>query len=145
MNVVEAFARAIGNDGFPGVAGLTYSDAAGGNVFVARAPSAPHREVSVYPSGGFAGDSLPYDRPTIQVVVRGDEDPRWALDMWQAVFDRVEGMRSVELPGGIWLVSCLSPQTGPVHMGPDANRRYRFGLNLELEVKNVTAERPDHV
>lgn len=140
--IVDGFARAIGNDGgFPGVEGLTWALAAGGNVFL-KLPSQPNRAVAVFPSGGFEADSkLPYSRPTLQVFVRGDEDAMWALEMWQKIYARVQGMRNVTLPDGTYLVSCLAMQSGPVYVGQDANGRYQFSLNLMLEIRDPTTER----
>ena len=144
MTLVDGLAKAIGNEsGFTGVAGLNYEDGAGGNVFVGFLPAMPHRVVSVFPTGGYDADSkLPYDNPTVQLIVRGDEDPRWALEMWDLVYARLQGMRNVTLPNGLYVISFLAQQSGPVHIGKDDNGRFQYGLNLIAEILNPTAERP---
>lgn len=149
MTVFDGIARLIGgDDGGDGdergnVAGLTYSESPGGNVFVGYLPSAPNRCVAVLPSGGYEADAgLPYDRPSIQVIVRGDDDPVWALDTWQLVYSALVALRNVTLPDGTYLVSLLPIQSGPIHLGKDDSHRYQYGMNLESEIRNPTAERP---
>ena len=142
--LADGLAKAIGNeDGFAGVVGLNYQETADGNVFVGMLPSAPHRVVAVIPSGGYEADSgLPYDSPTVQIIVRGDEDPRWALDMWDAVYDVVQGLAGVTLPGGVYVVSIFAQQSGPVHMGKDDSGRVQYSMNLLAEILNPTNRRP---
>lgn len=142
--LADGLAKAIGNEsGFTGVPGLNYEEGAGGNVFVGGLPSAPNRIVAVIPSGGYEADSgLPYDEPTVQIIVRGDEDPRWALDMWDAVYDVVQGMGSITLPNGLYLVSLFAQQSGPVHMGKDDSGRVQYSMNLLAEILNPTNRRP---
>lgn len=145
MTLVSGLAQAIGNeaDERGSVEGLVYSEAAGGNVFEAFLPDKPDRCVAVLPSGGYEADAkLPYDRPSIQIIVRGDDDPVWALDTWQAVYSAVVALRNYTLPDGTYLVSALPIQSGPIHIGPDDSGRYQYGLNLECEIMNPTTERP---
>ncbi len=129
-----------------GVAGLTYSEAAGSSIFVGFLPPAPNRCVAVIPTGGFDADSkLPYSMPTIQIIVRGDEDARWALNTWQAVYSKLQGLRRITLEDDdeTYLVSLLAQQSGPIHIGRDENRRVQYGMNLVAEVKEPTEERPE--
>lgn len=141
----DGLAKLIGaGSGRGSVAGLTYSETAGGNVFMGALPGGtPNRAVAVIPVGGFDADSkLPYSMPSVQIIVRGDEDPRWALDTWQAIYSALQGLRNITLPDGTWLVSCLAQQSGPIHIGRDDNRRFQYGMNLVTEVLEPTAERP---
>jgi hypothetical protein len=145
-NIVTGMAQAIGNEaGFSGVPGLNWEIGSGGNVFEGFLPARPNKIVAVLPSGGYEADSgLPYDSPSLQIIVRSDEDPVWALDMWYAVYNRVQGMANVVLPDGTYLVSCIAIQSGPVHIGKDEAGRFQYGMNLQTEIKNPTEERPDH-
>lgn len=142
--LADGLAKAIGNeDGFSGVVGLNYEAGAGGNVFVGFLPARPNRIVAVIPSGGYEADSgLPYDEPTVQIVVRGDEDAAWALDMWDKVYDVVQGMAAVTLPNGLYVVSILAQQSGPVHIGKDDSGRVQYGMNLIGDILNPTNRRP---
>lgn len=146
-SLAQSVAKAIGNDsGYDGVTGLKYADVVGTgvNVFVGFLPPSPNRVVAVLPSGGLEADSkLPYDSPTIQIIVRGDASPAWALDTWQAVYSYMQGLGSVELPDGIWLVSAIAIQSGPIHIGKDDNGRYQYGMNFYCEHKNPTERRPE--
>ena len=139
MSFVDALAQYIAanhND-------LTYTAAAGGNRFLHDMPAGPDRAVGVFNSGGFEGDvSLPYDRPTVQVQVRGTSDPRTALDWADDIYNMLHGLHDVLLPTGVWLVSLIGIQSGPVRIGPDGNRRMRYTCNFRAEIRNVTGNRP---
>lgn len=138
MILAEEIARWLGAN----VSGLTYSDTHGGNLFVDNMPSAPARAVAVYPSGGWeASDKLPYDYPTLAVRVRGDEDPRWALEMAQSVYDYLQGLHNVALPGGTWLVYCIAMQSGPIRLGQNQAGQFEYSLNFRLEIRNPTPQR----
>lgn len=145
MTLVSGLARLIGGEGDArgSVVGLNWEEGFGGNVFEGFLPEGPDRCVAVLPSGGYDADAgLPYDKPSIQIIVRGDDDPVWALDMWQSVYSALQALRNVILPDGTYLVSCQAIQSGPVHIGKDDSGRFQYGLNLETEILNPTAERP---
>lgn len=132
-----------------GVAGLLWDDAApydaATNVFLGFLPAKPNRCVAVFPTGGFESDSkLPYDSPTIQIMVRGDEDPAWALDMAQAVYDYLQAKRYVDLPDDTHLMWLIAVQSGPIHIGKDANGRFQYSLNFRSETRNPTVERDEN-
>lgn len=145
MSALDGLARLIGDDtsGGDGVAGLFFSAVTGGNVFVEALPQAPDVCVAIYSTGGAEADTLnPFDSPHVQLVIRGDRDPRTALDLWYAVYDFVHGLEHVDLEGGTRLMAAIVQQSGPVRMGPDENGRYRFSMNLRLETVNQTSHRP---
>ncbi len=126
------------------ITGLSYSLDAGGNIFVDKLPSEPDRCIAVYTQGGVEADSkLPYDSPAIQIVIRSDASPLWALDTWQALYRRLHGLRHVELvAGGTLLIYALVAQASPIRLGTDDNDRHQYSLNLRTEVLNPTQERP---
>lgn len=136
--IVTEIAQEIGAN----VEGLDWSLAQGGNVFEDDLPQAPDVAAGVYHVGGDEPDSLlEYDRPTLQITVRGDTDPQTATVLWGRLYSYLHGLRNKALPGGTWLVSCLAIQSAPVRVGPDENGRHRYNLNLQLEIRNPTAQR----
>ena len=145
MSLISGIAMLIGGEGDArgSVDGLNWQEGADGNVFEGFLPDEPHRCVAVLPSGGYEADAgLPYDRPSIQIIVRGDDDPGWALEMWYKVYAALVALRNVTLPDGTYLVSALPIQSGPVHIGKDNSGRFQYGLNLETETRTPTPERP---
>lgn len=125
------------------VPGLTYSEQAGGNVFVDRIPTSPDEMVAVYGSGGFEADSaLPYDSPTAQIIVRSTNNPTWALDMWDLIYRHLQGLRHEELPDGTYLLFAIMLQSGPFPLGPDDSGRMQYTMNVRTETRNPTEERP---
>jgi hypothetical protein len=138
MSSINGIAQVIGDE----VAGLSYSEADGGNVFVAHLPKMPHRCVSVFSRPGPEASSLhPYDEPHYQIIFRSDASPQWAIDMAQAVYSCLHGKRNTTLPDGTYLVYCLVMQSSPVHLAPDESGRYRLSLNVKAEVLHTTVER----
>lgn len=137
--IANGIARLIGEE----VTGLSFNASApGGNVFVEHLPKTPIRAVAVYSRPGPEASSLhPYDEPHVQIVVRGDEDPVWAVDMWWAIYTVVHSRRNEDLPDDTHLVYALVIQSGPVHMSPDENGRFRFSMNIRTEIYNPTEQR----
>ena len=124
--------------------GLVTFDESGlsGDTFIAVMPSAPDSCVAIFPTGGFGADGkLGYDSPTIQIRVRGTQDPRPAYQRAEAIYGALHGLHDVTLPGGPYVVGCWGIQSGPVHMGRDQNGRHEYSLNFRLEIRAVTAHR----
>ncbi len=133
------------------VEGLGHYDESGigGDLFYATMPDLPDRAVMVMPTSGLtdiASGTLPYDRPTCQLMVRGEryqpidgERRAWEL------YDHLNGLHRVVLdPGGmdeIYVVGIKAP-VPPVHVRTDSKGRDRWSLNLEAMVKRPTARRP---
>jgi hypothetical protein len=140
--ISDAIARGIGTAGALKVAGLTYSTTAGGNVFTEALPQDPDVAVVVKSFGGGPPSSLlPYNEASLQILIRGDEDPGTALALWDAIFAVLQGAPKQTLPDGTILISCLVTQGAPVNIGPDANGRHRLSMNINVEVVNFTANR----
>lgn len=142
--IIDGIAALIGDED-EGVDGLTFSSTtAGGNVFVEGSPNEPANLVTVYASGGGEADSrLAYDSPDVQIITRSAETARWALDIWQAIYSRLHGLRNVTLPDGTYLVYALVEQSSPTHIGTDDRGRYMFSMNLRTEIRNFTQERTE--
>lgn len=142
MSLVTGLAQAIGDED-DGVEGLTWSLADGGNVFEEASPDSPDVCVSLYATGGPEADSLlPFDAPTVQIIVRGDTDPTTASDLWDKVYSFLHGKRYTTLPDGTFLVYALAVQSSPIAMGPDTSGRYRFSMNLRTEIRLASTHRP---
>jgi hypothetical protein len=125
------------------VSDLTYSETAGGNIFIETWPEQPDVAVVLKSFGGNPPDSgLPYDHPIIQILIRGDEDPKTAIDLWYAIYSRIHGAVQQTLPDGTDLIACLVQQGGPISIGTDLNGRHRFSMNIQMEVVNHTMQRP---
>ena len=144
MTALLGFAQAIGLvNGALRAAGLTYSETAGGNVFIEAWPEQPDVAVALKSYGGNPPDSgLPYDHPFIQILIRGDEDPKTGIDLWYAIYSRIHGAVQQTLPDGTDLIMCLVQQSAPISIGPDVNGRHRFSMNVQMEVVNHTMQRP---
>jgi hypothetical protein len=127
MSLIDGIAQEIGGEhpSRAGVTGLNYETASGGNVFNGFEPPRPDRIVAVLPSGGY------------------DADTKLAYDMWDAVYDKLHGFRNKTLVNGIYVVSIIAIQSGPIHIGKDDNGRLRYGMNLQTEIRNPTQERTE--
>jgi len=145
MSLSTGLAQAIGAEP-GGVAGLKWSIAAGAtgvNVFEDDMPPEPDLAVGVYSTGGFEADSLlPFDAPTVQVVVRGGADPEAARAVWWAIYDFVHALRYTELPNGLFLAYALVVQSGPNRLGTDESGRHRFTMNIRAETRRGSTHRP---
>jgi len=140
--ITDGIARLIGDE-YEGVDGLFFSESAGGNVFIEGEPQEPGNSVTVYASGGEEADSkLPYDSPSVQIIVRCSQSPRWGLDMWQSIYSLLQGKRNYTLPDNTYLVYSIIEQSSPIHIGPDDRGRYQFSMNIRTEILNTTQERP---
>ena len=122
-------------------AGIGQYDEKGGqgNIFIEHLPAAPDKVVAIFRTGGYQSDGkLPYDDPTIQIVVRGKpEDVVQPSDLAQAIFDELHGFRARRFAlGGYYIVNCIGVQSGPVHIGADENRRHEYSLNFQLHIQN---------
>lgn len=124
--------------------GLTYSEGAGGNVFVDHIPESPDRLAAVISQPSTEADSkLPYDPVEFQVVVRCEAGSEWALDTAKAVYSRLHGKRNITLPDGTYAVFIVAQQGAlPFRLGEDDNGRPAYSVDFRGEQLNQTEERP---
>lgn len=149
MSAPTGLAQAIG-DASSGagrlyVPGLVYGDASrpGVNVFEEALPQSPDVAVAIKSFGGQPPDArLPYDQLVLQLLIRGDQDPATARDLWYLLFSTLQGAVQETLPDGTFLILATVLQGGPINIGPDANGRHRVSMNLALEVVSPTDRRP---
>lgn len=121
----------------------------GGDVFFGTPPKAPDRAIIITATGGIpdvASGTLPYDRPTVQILVRSergdyDDGQRRA---WQ-LYDALNGQHRLTLDAGgpdeLYLVGMTVP-VPPYHLQTDSSGRHLWTLNLQAMVKRPTPQRP---
>ena len=118
-------------------------NATGGDCFLEKLPQTPDEAVAIMSTGGFRSDGkLGYDSPTLQLLVRGTEDPQAGFERAVALYDALHGLHAVELiEDGTYVVGCWAQQSAPVRLGPDENGRHEYSINLLLEVRSLTQHR----
>ena len=114
------------------------ADGITGNIFVETLPDTPDKCIAIYSTGGSAGNGKhPYDNLTVQIIVRGTQDPRTAQSVAQNIYDTLHTFRDAAfVTDGIWVVGCHGIQSGPTHIGQDENRRHEYSLNFKLRTLN---------
>lgn len=143
MSLTSGLAQAIGAES-GGVAGLKWALTGDDvNVFEEEMPTEPDTAVALYSTGGFEADSkLPFDSPTVQVVVRAGQNPQTAIDLWWAIYDYLHALRYTTLPDGTFLAWAIAQQSSPIRLGTDDNGRHRFAMNLRCEQRRASTHRP---
>lgn len=129
---------------------LTYAQgSSSGNVFRNRFPSIAERSLAVMGTGGLPEPTKsPIDRPTIQVLVRGDvDDLDSAEELAYWVIGELTCLDGVWLDQDgadeVWLIGCTAIQTDPIPLGlDDVTRCYEFSTNFQLIIHNPTTHRP---
>lgn len=121
----------------------------GGDLFWEHMPATPDAAVMLLSTGGNptpSGRTWGYDAPTVQIMVRGEPNDavtpqRRAAELYGAL----QGLRYTTLDSGgddeVFLCWATSLQTAPVNIGQDEKGRYRYVLNFDFLVRNVTAHR----
>lgn len=116
--------------------GLVSFDAAGvnGNTFIETLPDTPDVAVGIFSSSGPAADvSTSVRRPGVQLLVRGDRDPRTAEAQAQLIWDALHGLHTTAfVVGGTRVMLCAGRQSAPIRLGPDVNGRHVYSLNFQL-------------
>lgn len=145
-DLTTGIAQAIGAAS-GGVAGLKWSvdpGATGVNVFEDDMPPEPDTAVGVYSSGGLgeADSSLPFDSPTLQIIVRCGQDPEPGRALWWAIYSFLHAKRYTTLPDGTFLAWAIVQQPGPTRLGQDESNRHRFSMNVRCEVRRASTYRP---
>lgn len=114
-----------------------------GNIFLEHLPDNPDIAIALYSSGGSPADSkLNYDLVAVQIMVRGGLDATQAQSLAQGIYDEIHGFEgALFVGGGDWIVSCLGIQSHPVLLGKDANGRFEYSLNFDIEFQNNDSRR----
>ena len=117
-----------------------------GNTFIEGLPQTPDEVIAIYRRGGTQSDpKLPYDNIGMQFIVRGDIDPRPAVELAQNIYDELHGFSSGRfIIDGEWIVSCIGAQGGPVRLGRDDNGRIEYSINFDVSYQNKTKYRSDY-
>lgn len=119
--------------------GIFDETGAAGDIFIAILPASPNEAIAIFPSGGSIAQGTRQSRvgsPAVQILVRGDQDPRTAEDRAQLIYDLLEGFHAASfVADGYHIVDCRGAQSAPVHIGQDENSRHRYSLNFQLKTK----------
>lgn len=109
-----------------------------GNIFIETLPDSPDEAIGIYSTGGPTPEGRhPYDNQTLQIIVRGTQDPRTAQATAQQIYDLLHTFRDAAfVDGGVWVVGCHAMQSGPAHIGQDESRRHEYSLNIRLRTLN---------
>lgn len=109
-----------------------------GNMFINVVPATPDLCISLFSTGGPIGDvKNGYDRPTVQIWLRGDKNPLTAFQKTQEVYNTLNGFSGAcFIENGIYIVDCRGVQSAPIHMGTDANGRHQYSINFQFDIKN---------
>lgn len=122
---------------------------AGGDVFFGTPPKAPDRAVIFTATGGLpdiASGTLPYDRPTAQILVRSERGnyPDGQRRAWK-LYDALNGQHRLVIDAGgadeLYVVGMTVP-VPPTHIQTDTNGRHLWTLNVQAMVKRPTPQRP---
>lgn len=114
-----------------------------GNIFLNITPADPNDIIALFSTGGPPGDvKLGYDRPTVQIWVRGDKNPVIAFQKAQSIYNALHGFSGARfIEDGSYIVDCRGQQSQPLHMGTDANGRHQYSINFILDMRNETRRR----
>lgn len=122
---------------------------AGGDVFFGKPPGAPDRALIITATGGtpdIASGTLPYDRPTAQILVRSERG-HYADGQRRAweIYDALNGRHRITIdeggPDELYLVGMTVP-IPPFHLQTDREGRHLWTLNIQAMVKRPTSLRP---
>ena len=119
-----------------------FPDGTGGNIFQNILPTEPDKCVMVRNTGGFPKDmrNTEYFEPSIQIYVRGTQDPRVGKELAQEIIDTMGTLASMKFveEGAEWrVVKSQAMQAMPIHSGRDDNDRHEFSTNFELEIQKI--------
>lgn len=109
-----------------------------GDIFIQTLPDAPDDCIGIYMRGGTAPRiTSSFEGVSVQVIVRGGQDPREPLEKAQRIYAALHGaMNRTLVTGGVWVVMIKAQQAGAIALGQDAKRRHEFALNFEVYLKN---------
>ena len=100
------------------------------DLFVAEMPESPDRCVTIIDSGGNDAESqYIYERPTIQILVRGERG-EYEYDLAKAIKDELHGTANETVGGtryvGIWAEGDI------LSLGQDENKRSLLSINFRI-------------
>lgn len=114
-----------------------------GNIFIEQLPDLPEKAIALYSSGAASADSkLNYDLVTVQILVRGSEDPRDAQSLAQEIYNELHAFGDAPfISGGSYIVSCLGLQSQPILLGKNDKGNFEYSLNFDIEFQNLGSRR----
>ncbi|MER7363573.1 minor capsid protein [Nonomuraea wenchangensis] len=114
-----------------------------GPIHSTKLPASPDRAVAVARYGGPESRLADnYDEPRLQFRCRGPAaDVRVAERDAELLYDRLNGIEDITLPGGTFLSLMVGLNGGPVSIGQDANKRDEYTVNFRTEVSRTSTNR----
>ncbi|MEV4837789.1 minor capsid protein [Nonomuraea sp. NPDC049486] len=114
-----------------------------GPLYATKMPASPDRAVAVARYGGPESRLADnYDEPRVQFRTRGPStDHRVAERDAELLYDALNGLQDVALPGGTRLSLMVGLQAGPVYIGQDQNGRAEFTVNFRCEISRTSTNR----
>lgn len=114
-----------------------------GQLFAAKLPAEPDRAVAVARYGGPESRLADnYDEPRLQFRFRGPAtDSRIAERDAELLYDRLNGLQDVILPGGTRLSLAVGLNGGPVYIGQDTTGRDEYTVNFRVEIARTSTHR----
>ncbi len=116
-------------------------DGPGGDTFVDTMPPQPDQAVALTLYGGPEPDpESADDEVSLQVRIRGTEDPRLSRRRSQAIYSVLHGAAGLTLPNGDFLILSIAQQTTTA-LGIDTNGRHEHVVNYRMTYTNQTENR----
>jgi hypothetical protein len=105
-----------------------------GDIFVESMPDSPDEAIAVLTSPGLAPDNATtVARPAIQIIIRGNRDPRTAYERAQCIITAMHAKHSTYFTeNGIRIMLSSCKQSEPIRLGPDENGRHEYSINIQL-------------
>jgi hypothetical protein len=121
---------------------LTYDpDGVTGDTFIDTMPPQPDQAVALTLYGSGEPDPLAEDdQVSLQVRIRGTEDPRLSRRRSQAIYSVLHGAAGLVLPDGTFLILAIAQQT-TTSLGIDQNNRHEHVVNYRINYSNPTEHR----
>jgi hypothetical protein len=110
--------------------------AIGGTIYIESQPPDPDEVVTIRGTGGNKYmAALPYNKPTIQILVRGTrQSPVSAEQTAVGICRALISLHNERIiSGGTWVVGCQAMQSSPTHIGVDKNSRHEYSQNFEFD------------
>lgn len=142
MSYIEGIAQQLSNDGFGTYSPTAVYTADQVGICLENMPTQPNQIIGVFGySGGESDIRLPFDQPSIQVRVRGDENPMTSRNIAEQIYNTYHGKSYFPLPSGEYVVGMIGSQSGPIPIGRDENGRHEHTVNFRLMIRNPSLHR----
>jgi hypothetical protein len=115
--------------------GIVTFDASGstGNTFIDVLPDTPSVAVMIKEVPGKASEiGVAEVNNSVQILIRGDTDPRTAHELAWEIYDALHGQVNTNLGGLDYYIVLCQAANAPGNIGQDDNRRHLYSINFNL-------------